>query len=335
MFNIKNKKEKWAILLIIVLIIILVAEIVLYNMPIKSSVSNSKTQSSDIKNDTNSNVDIVSTQTVENVLSTSGQVQSGLTEKLSLHASYYLSELIQEENKLIKEGENILSYTNGTYLKAPYDCVIISTSLPDEGDICTTSNYVEVQSLHNLSMSLNISESDINKVEVGDEVNITITSTEEKLSGKITSISEVGSYSSSGSYFTSTVSFVNTGDIKIGMSATCDIIVEKAENVLAVKSDAVQKSDSGKYVIVSSGDGTTENVYVETGVESEDYIEIKSGLSEGQKVVIPEADLSTSSDKQMQFPGEMGGGGFSGGNAGSTGKNDFSKDMMQTPEGGM
>ena len=53
---------------------------------------------------------------------------------------------------------------------------MISYDLPDEKDICTTSHYVEVQSLHTLSMKLNISEKDINKVSVGDVVDITLTS---------------------------------------------------------------------------------------------------------------------------------------------------------------
>ncbi len=95
-------------------------------------------------------------------------------------------------------------------------------------------------------MKLSISEVNINKVSIGDEVSVTLTSSGDVVKGNITSISEVGTYSSSGSYFTSTVTFINNGNFKIGMSATCEIVVESAENVVSIPVDAIQTSDSRK-----------------------------------------------------------------------------------------
>ena len=53
----------------------------------------------------------------------------------------------------------------------------------------------------------------------------------------------------------------------------------------------MQNEDSSKiekYVIVVNDDGTTSDVVVETGISDDSYIEIVSGLSEGQKVQIVE-----------------------------------------------
>lgn len=122
--------------------------------------------------------------------------------------------------------------------------------MPDEEEICTTSHYVEIQSL----------------------------------------------YSSSGSYFSAVANFINNGNVKIGMSAICEIIIETAENVLTVPVDSIQKSDSGKYVIVQKDDGTTENVYVETGIESDEYVEIKSGINENDKVKKSESESNSSNN---------------------------------------
>ena len=104
-------------------------------------------------------------------------------------------------------------------------------------------------------MNLSVSEKDINKVEIGDSVKITMTASSDVINGFITSVSEVGSYSSSGSYFTAVVTFDNNGKQKIGMSATYEIIIESAENVIAVPVEAIQTSDEGKYVIVVKEDG--------------------------------------------------------------------------------
>lgn len=282
-----NKKKNPIVFVIIGLILVLCLMLFLYFKP----------ESSSTETDTDSNIKTVSaiTTTIENTLSNSGQISSELDEKVKLHASYYFESLLVEENLLIEEGTNIIEYTNGTYLTAPYDCVLISSNLPNEDEICTSEHYIEIQSIDTLCMSLSISESDINKVEIGDEVDITLSANNEKITGYITKISEIGTYSSSGSYFTATVTFENNGNLKIGMSATCEIIIEKAENVIAVPNEAVQTANNQSYVVVVNSDGTTENVNIETGISNDAYTEVKSGLTGNETVEMIETESSSSS----------------------------------------
>ena len=77
-----------------------------------------------------------------------------------------------ENDDTVKEGENILEYTDGTYLVAPYDCVISGISVPGTDEKCITSNYIEIKSLKELQITLSISENEIQDVEEGQEVNI-------------------------------------------------------------------------------------------------------------------------------------------------------------------
>lgn len=319
-----KKKKNPVVIAIIVLIIILLGIIYLYVSPTGTSSTSSSSDAT-----TSSDVTQVSAsiQTIENTLSSSGQINSALDEKLYLYASYYFEELLVDENVYVEEGTNIVEYTNGTYLTAPYDCVVISTNLPAEDEICTSSHYVEIESIETLSMSLSVSETDINKIEIGDVVDITITAQGTILEGYITSISEVGTYSSSGSYFTAEVTFENDGNLKIGMSATCEIIIESAENVVAVPIEAVQTSDDGTYVIVVNSDGSTSNVTVETGISNDAYIEIKSGISENTIVQMSDSSSSESSEG-MSF--DRGSSNFGGGMQGG----DFQAGGGEMPSGG-
>ena len=296
--DIKKKKSKIE-MAIIYLAIIYVAIIAIYISPLGMPSDETETET-----ETTSNVSEVdaSTQTIENTLSSSGSISSALDEKVYLHASYYFEDLLVDQNVYITEGTNIIEYTNGTYLTAPYDCVLVSYNVPNEDEICTTSHYIEIKSINTLAMSLSVSEEDINKVSIGDEVNITMTASGEVITGYITAISEVGTYSSSGSYFTATVTFNNNGNLKIGMSATCEIVIESAENVVAVPNEAIQTSDDGSYVIVVKEDGTTENVTVETGISNDAYTEIKSGITVGTTVQMEKSD-STTSNSGFNFKG--------------------------------
>ena len=114
-------KKNPVVIAIIVLLIVLVAIIVIYLMPEKESTKEDSSSESST---------YASIQTIENTLSSSGQISSALDEKVTLHASYYFSELLVDKEIYIKEGTNIIKYTNGTYLTAPYDCVLTSYNLP-------------------------------------------------------------------------------------------------------------------------------------------------------------------------------------------------------------
>lgn len=121
-----KEKKNPIVIAIIVLAIVLIAIIYFYINPTGNSNSNEANSlaSSDIA-ETKATV-----QTIENTLSNSGQISSGLDEKLYLHASYYFEDILVDENIYVKDGTNIIKYTNGSYLTAPYDCVIVSSNLP-------------------------------------------------------------------------------------------------------------------------------------------------------------------------------------------------------------
>lgn len=296
-----KKKKNPIVISIIILLIILIVIIYLYISP-NSSKDNTVSIDESLESVSEVQANI---QTIENTLSSSGEISSALSEKVYLHTSYYFEELLVDENVYIEAGTNIIKYTNGTYLTAPYDCVITATNLPAESEICTTSHYIEISSIESLSMNLSVSETDINKIEIGDTVDITITATGETIQGYITSISEVGTYNSNGSYFSATVTFDNNGNLKIGMSASCEIIIEKAENVVAVPVEAIQTSDEGKYVIVVNSDGSTSNVNVETGISNDAYTEIKSGIEEGTTVQMMESSGSASGGFNRNIGGNV------------------------------
>ena len=68
------------------------------------------------------------------------------------------------------------------------------------------------------------------------------------------------------------------------MSGDAYIVLEEKENVLTVPIEAIVVDDEGSYVEVLDN-GKIKKTYVEIGLESEDYSEILSGISEGTVVV--------------------------------------------------
>jgi multidrug efflux pump subunit AcrA (membrane-fusion protein) len=65
-----------------------------------------------------------------------------------------------------------------------------------------------------------------------------------------------------------------------GMSVICDIIAKKVTGVLFLPDEFIQK-DKDKYFIT---DENGQSKPVEVGIQNEEAFEIKSGVTEGQKV---------------------------------------------------
>jgi hypothetical protein len=154
-------------------------------------------------------------------LKTTTEVKSALTENVELHATYYLEEVYVEENEFVEAGENILKYTNGTYLVAPYDCYIIKLNLPDLEGKALNSHYVEISSSNSLMVTMNIDETNIEKISVGLEATIEVTSLDKTYTGNVTHIASTGSNGK----FEIEIEFENDGDTKIGMTSTVSITI--------------------------------------------------------------------------------------------------------------
>lgn len=267
-------KKKIFILLIVVLLIITIVQIT-----IRSEEDTSKII------ETNEKTAKVSTQSIITTLTAPGEVQSAQTEKLTLNTSYYYLTMCAEQGEFVKEGANLLKYSNGTYLVAPYDCVITRYSIPEVKAVCTSSNYIEVSSVEDLYMDINIGEDKIDKVTSGQEVDIVVNYDETKeYKGTISKINAIGTRGNGQANFAAIATMKNDGNLKLGMSATCTITLDKHDNLTCLPIEAIVIEDKKKYVNLINDDGTTTKTEIETGVADANYVQIVSGLELGDEV---------------------------------------------------
>ena len=85
----------------------------------------------------------------------------------------------------------------------------------------------------------------------------------------------------------------NSG-IKVGMSASAEVLIEKRSNVLMVPSRAIEKDNQGKTIVKVMSDEQVQERQVVVGLDDGFRIEIVSGLREGETVVIESRVRSTS-----------------------------------------
>ena len=227
------------------------------------------------------------------------------------------------------EKNNLDFYT----IVAPIDGIITSLNISSGDYVRSESELLTIVNNDNIEFSIEVDELDINDVKVGQEVNVTIDAIEETaitpLKGAVTNISIEGNSMNSVTSYPVTVSLTGSDDIKMGMNCSAEIVVESKEDVLILPVEAITTRKNQYFVTLA--DGTQKEV--EVGMYDEDNIEIVSGLSIGDEVLLPVVVQSTSSEEQDRIvPGgnsDMGMGGMSrpggmmGGNAGGAPTGNF------------
>lgn len=149
-------------------------------------------------------------------------------------------------------------------------------------------SFSRVMSLDMLIES-KIPESDIVKVKLGQHAKVTFDAltADDVFDGEIIEIDPASTTIQDVVYYTIKLK-LSTMDsrIKPGMSTNVDIDTARKDNVVIAPLRAIKTEDTKKYVDVLLANDTTKKVYVETGLEGDDgMVEIKSGLSGGEKVV--------------------------------------------------
>lgn len=210
------KKIDFRILIIIILLIILISMCYFYLKDEEDLFSNNANFNFSKMNENFNN----NSSSNKTILATTSEVSPSLLENIELHATYYLQESYVKTNQSIKSGENILKYTNGKYLTAPYDCVITDIKIPEKESECTNEHYIKIGSVNSLQVQIKVDETKINFIELGQEATIKMEAYEDKtLYGYVTKISSTASNGK----FTVTVEFQNDGDIMIGMTSSVTI----------------------------------------------------------------------------------------------------------------
>ncbi len=203
-------------------------------------------------------------------------------------------------------------------ITAPISGTVVSKNVKAGDKLDSAKSQTEMAVIYDMSSlecELSVDELDIKDVKLEQNVIITSDAVEgKKYNGKVTNISVNGT--TSGGVTTYPVTIVITDfdeDLLPGMNIDVEIITSKATDVLAVAVSAINRGN----VVYVKGDKTDEadsapdgfkSVRVETGVYNNQYIEIKSGLMEGDVIYIPQIKSSGDKNEMASMMGGMGGG---------------------------
>lgn len=207
------------------------------------------------------------------------------------------------ELRMSSAERNISHYT----IDAPISGTIVDKKVK-AGDKLSANdtamqNLCTIYDMSYLEMKLNVDELKIRSLKVGQEVDITADAVPgETYKGVISSILVAGTTANGSTSYPVTVRIDDMGELLPGMNATAKITTASVKNVLALPNAALVR---GSYVLVTKDSPSAANaetsmtapdgfVYVKvtTGISDDDYIEVKSGLQEGDTIAYDNSSVS-------------------------------------------
>lgn len=216
---------------------------------------------------------------------------------------------VERENIALDEAEERLEETE---IFAPITGVIIE-KLVEEGQIIASgiSNVsggtalATIADMSRLFIIADIDETDIGSVKMGHAVTITADAfPDKKFKGRVKRIAPQGIVENSITIFKVKIEVLDKGRkiLKPMMSANIDIVTDYVENAVFTSRAGIREDKNEKFAMVLKND-KPEKAAVKTGIRNPINIQILSGLSPGDKVILGDWEKALKEAKENSSKG--------------------------------
>lgn len=260
---------------------------------------------------------------------------SGIVTLTDTKTSANYDALLRQREELEETFLELLTiYRDGAVL-SKMDGLVSSVEYDED----TFNSAVETQILtlypqKQMSVTISVDETDILSLKEGQEAEIEVSSvSEDTFTGTVTEISKVADTSTGVTQYSAEVTLDREEGMLSGMTANINVRIEGTENALIIPVDALHQNSASYYVYTAYNNEAHRyegRVEVTIGMQNDDFVEITSGLKEGDTVYYTESQSLTIMD---MFTMAQGMGGGMGGM--SSGKSSGSRSGGQMPGGGM
>ncbi|RQV97367.1 efflux RND transporter periplasmic adaptor subunit [bacterium] len=167
-------------------------------------------------------------------------------------------------------------------VRAPFDATVVQTMI-DVGDLAAPGRpLVQVQSNAGREFVMQIRASLVDYMKIGDEIHIRLNNPERLVEAVITEVAG-GADPATHTFLVKAV--LSSDDVRAGVAGHA-LIKSEAEKKLLVPANAIYRTGGLELVSIVDGEGTTHTRAVTTRASGSGMVEILSGLTGGEELVI-------------------------------------------------
>lgn len=178
-----------------------------------------------------------------------------------------------------------------TILSTPIAGIMTKSPTATAGVQLLSADYFEIVNPKTLVFLANIDEADISLLRIGQNANLVLDSyPDDSFSTYTNYVSYTSSQTATGTVFLTEFPIFSEdlNKFRLGMNGDITIEIETKENILTIPLVATRERDEGIFVDVRINESEYMERKIETGLETDDQVEVLSGLEEGEEVLIPE-----------------------------------------------
>lgn len=259
---------------------------------------------------------------IQRLVMCSGVVEAGNTDRVYLKLPCVADAVYVTEGDAVKKGDVLftvdkeatvqtLASSSGslginpdsvnidTKVTAPISGVIHTLNVEEGAAVSVSKPCVVISSNDHLQVKVEIGERDIKNIRVGQTVRIRGAAfSKESYTGTVKSVASSAKQQYSAAATETVVEAVVSIDpdtldesLRLGLTATADIVVDEQESGLTVPYDAVLQDDRDREYVYVFANGQAHKRVIETGWEMRDGFQVVSGLEAGEILITEPAKI--------------------------------------------
>lgn len=182
---------------------------------------------------------------------------------------------------------------SNTRLNAPFAGILTVSPTSTAGVQLTASDHFELVNPDSLIFKAEVDEADIALIQPNQKATLELDAHPDKtITSYVNYIAYTSSQTSNGTVFLIELPLDTTqyglDFYRLGMNGDVAIELETSTNALTIPLIALKERDGETFVDVKTSDTTFEERLVTTGLETDEKVEITSGITEQDQVLIPE-----------------------------------------------
>ena len=240
-------------------------------------------------------IEEVKSGNLESVLSFVGDIKGEDQVAVYSEATGRLSLYLVEEGSRVEKDQVIAMVDRAVTgmefeeakVKSPLSGTVGRLYLDKGGAIGLDTQVALVAKMDRVKVEFNIPEKDMVKVSKGQQVGVKVDAYPDRtFNGKVTRLSPVVDSLTRSAYAEVTLSNPHH-ELKPGMFAEINIVIASSKGVMVVAKEGILEdlNSGSSFVFVVEG-GSAVKRYIETGIFQGGLVEVKSGLSFGEKMIV-------------------------------------------------
>ncbi|AET66319.1 hypothetical protein Desor_0624 [Desulfosporosinus orientis DSM 765] len=224
----------------------------------------------------------------------SGSVEAKNRQTVLADKTMQINEIKVQEGEQVTPDTDLMITTMGEKMRPEISGEVTTIYTEENAQLMPGSKLADIVDYSDLQLKVQVDEYDLAAVSKDKEATITIHALDKDIKGKIIDVSKEGEYINGVTTFTATIALPNDNNLRVGMSAEAKVVNQRVSGVVLLPMSAIQFDENNSpFVLLKDGSNLPQRVSLTLGINDGVQVEIKSGVTANDTVLVPPAAKAT------------------------------------------